>query len=111
MQLFSLLDLASRLLELHRDDHGRGAEAGADLARRPRVLGALLEPAFYKESRRGAELAQGLAAIGQAHSYEEALDRARVFGQEQKFLIGARLMLARCRRGEAGEAYACWPRR
>ena len=63
------------------------------LARYPEVMDAVLEPSFFgalpDEAELGAELT---APIKQAHSYEDFLDRIRMFGQEQMFLIGARIL-------------------
>jgi glutamate-ammonia-ligase adenylyltransferase len=41
----------------------------------------------------------------EARSYEDALDRARIFGQEQKFLIGVRILTGSVSVAEAGFAY------
>ena len=106
-QLFALLISHPRLLELIATITGAAPKLARTLARRPRVLGALLEPAFYEEMPERADLAARLGEqLADAHSYEEALDRARVFGQEQKFLIGARLVAGALSARRAGEAYA-----
>ncbi|MGA8172795.1 MAG: bifunctional [glutamine synthetase] adenylyltransferase/[glutamine synthetase]-adenylyl-L-tyrosine phosphorylase, partial [Methylocystis sp.] len=107
VQLFSLLVAHPRLLELVAKIMGAAPKLAFTLARRPRVLGALLEPAFYKDTPGAEDLSARLAAqFAEAHSYEDELDRARIFGQEQKFLIGVRLLTRALSAQEAGRAYA-----
>jgi len=107
VQLFSLLVSQPRLLELIARIMGAAPKLAFTIARRPRVLGALLEPAFYRDSPSAEDYSARLAAhFGEARSYEEALDRARIFGQEQKFLIGVRLLTGALSTQEAGRAYA-----
>jgi glutamate-ammonia-ligase adenylyltransferase len=107
VQLFSLLVAQPRLLELIAKIMGAAPKLAFTLARRPRVFGALLEPAFYREAPGAEDLSARLAAqFGEARSYEDELDAARVFGQEQKFLIGVRLLTGALSAQEAGRAYA-----
>jgi [glutamine synthetase] adenylyltransferase / [glutamine synthetase]-adenylyl-L-tyrosine phosphorylase len=63
----------------------------------PRVIGTL--PAV------GATRALIATEIQAAHEYEDALDRVRVVGSEQSFLIGARSLSGAIRPSEAGGAY------
>ncbi len=107
VQLFSLLVSHPNLLDLLTQIMGAAPGLARTIAQRPRVLGALLEPAFFREQPAGAELAQRLKAqFAQARSYEDGLDRARIFGQEQKFLIGVRVITDALSPQEAGHAYA-----
>ena len=107
VQLFSLLVAQPRLLELIARIMGAAPKLAFTLARRPRVLGALLEPAFYRDAPGAEDLSARLAAqFAEARSYEDELDRARIFGQEQKFLIGVRLLTGALSAQEAGRAYA-----
>jgi glutamate-ammonia-ligase adenylyltransferase len=107
VQLFSLLAAHPRLLRLLAAILGAAPKLAQTLSRRPRLLGALLEPGFFEtpsgEEALGARLA---AQLSEARSYEEALDRARVFGQEQKFLVGVRLLSGGLAPLQAGRAYA-----
>jgi glutamate-ammonia-ligase adenylyltransferase len=63
------------------------------LARYPEAMDALLEPTFFgalpDETKLEAELAR---SIKEARSYEDFLDRLRLFSQEQMFLVGARVL-------------------
>jgi glutamate-ammonia-ligase adenylyltransferase len=107
VQIFSLLASQPRLLRLLAAILGAAPKLAETISRRPRVLDALLEPAFFETVPGEAELADRLAAqFAQARSYEDALDRARIFGQEQKFLVGVRVLTGALSVGEAGLAYA-----
>lgn len=106
VQLFSLLVSQPRLLKLLAAILGAAPNLAQTISRRPRVLGALLEPAFFESAPTQADLAQRLATqFAEARSYEDALDRARIFGQEQKFLVGVRVLTGSLSVTEAGEAY------
>lgn len=106
VQLFSLLVSQPRLLNLLAAIMGAAPKLSQTISRRPRVLDALLEPAFFETVPDEAELTQRLAAqFAEARSYEDALDRARIFGQEQKFLIGVRVLTGSLSVAEAGQAY------
>ncbi len=106
VQLFSLLAAQPRLLTLLAAIMGAAPKLSQTVARRPRVLDALLEPAFFETVPTQEELAQRLARqFTESRSYEDALDRARIFGQEQKFLIGVRVLTGSVSVAEAGLAY------
>ncbi len=107
VQLFSLLVAQPRLLNLLAAILGAAPKLAGTISRRPRVLGALLEPAFFDAAPSEDDLAARLdVQFAEAVSYEDALDRARIFGQEQKFLIGVRVLTGTLSVGDAGRAYA-----
>ena len=65
-----------------------------------------MEPAFFETVPTQANSEERLASqFAEARSYEDALDRARIFGQEQKFLIGVRILTGSVSVAEAGFAY------
>ncbi len=106
VQLFSLLVSQPRLLKLLAAITGAAPKLSATISKRPRVLDALMEPAFFVTVPSDAELRERLALqFAEARSYEDALDRARIFGQEQKFLIGVRVLTGSVSVTEAGAAY------
>jgi glutamate-ammonia-ligase adenylyltransferase len=77
------------------------------LARYPHVIDPLLEPGFFGSLPDEAKLrSEWERAIGQNTSYEDFLDRIRMFGQEQMFLIGARILSETVSAEQAGEAFA-----
>ena len=70
-------------------------------------MDALIDPSFFGALPDEAELAAGSTARSQqAASYEDFLDRIRMFGQEQMFLIGARILSGTVSAEQAGEAFA-----
>jgi glutamate-ammonia-ligase adenylyltransferase len=77
------------------------------LARHPQVMDGLIDPAFFGALPDEAKLkAQLSASLGESSAYEDFLDRARLFGQEHMFLIGARILSGTLSAGQAGEAFA-----
>lgn len=107
VQLFSLLAANPKLLTLLSAILGVSPKLAETISRRPRIFGALLEPEFYKQTPSRAELIERFSLqINAAGSYEEKLDRARIFGQEQRFLIGVRIITGSISVAEAGAAYA-----
>jgi glutamate-ammonia-ligase adenylyltransferase len=77
------------------------------LARYPEAMDALLEPSFFGALPDEAKLAANLKlTLGESASYEDLLDRLRMFGQEQMFLIGARILSGTVSAEQAGEAFA-----
>jgi [glutamine synthetase] adenylyltransferase / [glutamine synthetase]-adenylyl-L-tyrosine phosphorylase len=77
------------------------------LARHPQVMDALLDPAFFGALADEGKLTEELAAsLEQAGTYEDVLDRVRIFGQEQMFLIGTRILSGSLSAAQAGEAFA-----
>lgn len=54
------------------------------IARRPRLLDAVLDPGFFGTVPTPAQLKDLVAnALAQATDYQDALDRARIVGREQ----------------------------
>ncbi|MEO9776598.1 bifunctional [glutamine synthetase] adenylyltransferase/[glutamine synthetase]-adenylyl-L-tyrosine phosphorylase [Roseibium sp.] len=93
VQLFSLLRSNPQLLTLLATTMGAAPRMAETVSRRVHVLDAVLDPAFFGAMPSVEEFRQGLdRTLSQARFYEEALDRARIFTQEQQFLIGLRLI-------------------
>jgi [glutamine synthetase] adenylyltransferase / [glutamine synthetase]-adenylyl-L-tyrosine phosphorylase len=107
IQLFALLQANPELMRLVAAIVGSAPRLARILSRRRRVIDAVLDPgimgAVPSEGEVAALVAQELA---ETHSFEEALDRARVVGGEQMFLIGARLLTGIVSAEKAGGAYA-----
>ncbi|TCT07591.1 bifunctional [glutamine synthetase] adenylyltransferase/[glutamine synthetase]-adenylyl-L-tyrosine phosphorylase [Aquabacter spiritensis] len=80
---------------------------GETLARRPSLMDALLDPAFFDTLPDAAALAVALdRLLDTAESDEDQLDRVRRFRQEQHVLIGVRVVSGTLPAERAGEAYA-----
>ena len=89
-----------------------GARHRAAARRQPRAVSAgawmrSIDPSFFGALPEEAELAAGLdRSLQQAGSYEDFLDRIRMFAQEQMFLIGTRILSGTVSAEQAGEAFA-----
>jgi glutamate-ammonia-ligase adenylyltransferase len=106
-RLFSLLKQNPDLVTLVALTLGTAPRLADILARYPEAMDALLEPTFFgalpDEAKLEAELAR---SIEEARSYEDFLDRLRLFSQEQMFLIGARVLSDTVTAEQAGGAFA-----
>lgn len=107
VQLFSMLLANPELMHLVALIMGSAPRLGRILSSRRRVIDAVLDPGIMgvvpSEGEVAAMVAEELASAG---SYEEALDRARVTGGEQMFLIGVRLLTGLIAADRAGDAFA-----
>lgn len=107
VQIFSLMCTQPSLLRLLAQIMGAAPKLAETIGRRPRVIDALMEPAFYDVVPSEPDLdARLVASFAEARDYEDVLDRARIFGQEQMFLIGVRVLTGTLSAVQAGEAYA-----
>ena len=108
VQLFSLLRANPSLLRLVADIMGTAPRLARILSRRRRLLDAVLDPRTFACAARAADELDALIAaeIGQAQDFQEMLDRARVVGSEQIFLIGVRVLSGGINANQAGGAYA-----
>jgi [glutamine synthetase] adenylyltransferase / [glutamine synthetase]-adenylyl-L-tyrosine phosphorylase len=106
IQLFSLLRANPNLLDLIAAIMGSAPRLARILSRRRRLIDAVLDPRVLGTLPSAADTQALIASeVGRAFGYEEALDRARVVGNEQAFLIGVRSLSWAIRSGEAGGAY------
>ena len=77
------------------------------LARQPQLVDGLIDPRFFGAMPDRRELSLRLAAtLEDANSYEEFLDRLRLFGQESLFLIGTRILSGTVTAPQASTAFA-----
>ena len=107
LQLFSLLAANPSLLRLIVDIMGTAPRLARILGRRPRLLDAVLDPGFFGAVPTPAKLKElVVAALSEATDYQDALDRARIVGREQAFLIGVRVISGTLSARQAGVAYA-----
>ncbi|GAA0783991.1 bifunctional [glutamine synthetase] adenylyltransferase/[glutamine synthetase]-adenylyl-L-tyrosine phosphorylase [Roseibium denhamense] len=107
VQLFSLLRSNPHLLTLLATAMGAAPRMADTVSKRVHVLDAVLDPAFFGAMPSVREFRVGLdRTLSQARFYEEALDRARIFTQEQQFLIGLRLISDTLSSGRVGYALA-----
>jgi len=106
-RLFVLLSQSRNLVALVALILGAAPRLGDMLARQPQIMDGLIDPRFFGAMPDQRELSERLAATLQdAGSYEEFLDRLRLFGRESLFLIGTRILSGTVSAQQAGIAFA-----
>jgi [glutamine synthetase] adenylyltransferase / [glutamine synthetase]-adenylyl-L-tyrosine phosphorylase len=106
-RLISLLSQNRELVALVALILGAAPRLGDMLARQPQIMDGLIDPRFFGAMPDQRELSARLAAtLADANSYEEFLDRLRLFGQESLFLIGTRILSGTVSASQAGVAFA-----
>jgi glutamate-ammonia-ligase adenylyltransferase len=107
VQLFSLFCSHPALLDLLAMVLGVAPRLAETVGRRPHVFDTLMDPTFFDAVPDEEELDRTLAfTLGEARDFEDLLDRARIFGQEQRFLVGIRVLTGTLSAAAAGNAYA-----
>ena len=106
-RLLSLLRQHPDLIALIGLVLGSAPRLADSLAQFPEVMDAVIDPSFFGALPEQSELGAALErSLSQAGSYEEFLDRIRIFAQEQMFLIGIRILSGTASADQAGEAFA-----
>ncbi|HJZ21549.1 MAG TPA: bifunctional [glutamine synthetase] adenylyltransferase/[glutamine synthetase]-adenylyl-L-tyrosine phosphorylase, partial [Bradyrhizobium sp.] len=106
-RLISLLSQNRDLVALVALVLGAAPRLGDMLARQPQIMDGLIDPRFFGAMPDRRELSARLAAtLADADSYEDFLDRLRLFGQESLFLIGTRILSGTVSAQQAGTAFA-----
>ncbi len=106
-RLFLLLSQNRDLVALVALILGAAPRLGDMLARQPQIMDGLIDPRFFGAMPDRRELSTRLAAtLEDAHSYEEFLDRLRLFGRESLFLIGTRILSGTVSAQQASIAFA-----
>jgi [glutamine synthetase] adenylyltransferase / [glutamine synthetase]-adenylyl-L-tyrosine phosphorylase len=106
-RLISLLSQNPDLVALAALILGAAPRLGDMLARQPQIMDGLIDPRFFGAMPDQKELSQRLAAtLKDADSYEDFLDRLRLFGQESLFLIGTRILSGTVSAQQASTAFA-----
>lgn len=106
-RLISLLSQNPDLVALVALILGAAPRLGDTLARQPQIMDGLIDPRFFGAMPDQRELSARLAAtLKDADSYEDFLDRLRLFGQESLFLIGTRILSGTVSAQQASVAFA-----
>jgi glutamate-ammonia-ligase adenylyltransferase len=106
-RLITLLSQNRDLVALVALVLGAAPRLGDMLARQPQLMDGLIDPRFFGSMPDQRELSERLAAtVKDADSYEEFLDRLRLFGQESLFLIGSRILSGTVSAQQASIAFA-----
>jgi glutamate-ammonia-ligase adenylyltransferase len=107
VQLFSLLKANPALMRLIADIMGTAPRLARILSRRRRLLDAVIDPRTFAAPPSAGELDETIRAeLALAVDEQDVLDRARVIGSEQAFLIGVKVLSGAINASEAGDAYA-----
>jgi glutamate-ammonia-ligase adenylyltransferase len=106
VQLFALLRNHSQLRDLLVQLMASAPRMAESVIHRAHVMDALIDPAFADDvTRREVLVAKVDAFLGEARDYQEVIDRARIIGQEQQFLIAAGLLSGTVTARQAGEQF------
>ncbi len=106
-RLISLLSQNRDLVALVALILGAAPRLGDMLARQPQIMDGLIDPRFFGAMPDQKELSARLATtLKDAASYEDFLDRLRLFGQESLFLIGTRILSGTVSAQQASVAFA-----
>lgn len=107
VQLFSLIsnnEHLCRLLVLFMASAPRLAE---EVIHRAHIVDGVIDPTFAEELSRPEDLADKVENfLSEAKSFEDLIDRARIIGQEKKFLISAGLVAGTIDAQAAGVQFA-----
>jgi [glutamine synthetase] adenylyltransferase / [glutamine synthetase]-adenylyl-L-tyrosine phosphorylase len=107
VQLFSLLKQNPGLLDLVAQIMGTAPRLARVLGKSRRVLDAVLDPGFFGTLNSAESLRRIFESeFGLAPEFQAFLDRTRVVGGEQAFLIGVRVLTGTIGPESAGGAYA-----
>ena len=107
VQLFSLLKANPALMRLLADIMGTAPRLARILSRRRRLLDAVIDPQTFAALPQAGELDAAIRTeLAAAVDEQDVLDRARIVGSEQAFLIGVKVLSGAVTASEAGEAYA-----
>ncbi|UXN70086.1 bifunctional [glutamine synthetase] adenylyltransferase/[glutamine synthetase]-adenylyl-L-tyrosine phosphorylase [Devosia neptuniae] len=106
VQLFALLRSHPHLRTLLVQLLASAPRMAEAVIHRAHVMDGLIDPAFANDvTHRDVLVAKVDAFLAEARSYEEIIDRARIIGQEQKFLIAAGLLSGTVSASGAGEQF------
>jgi len=107
VQLFSLLRANPQFIELIANILGAAPRLASELSRRPQMLDAVLEPTFFDELPGQKEFTDKISqTVPGDLNFDQVLDQCRVFGREQMFRIGVRILSDTMSAHEAGKAYS-----
>lgn len=109
VQLLALLDARPAFLDLLARILSVAPRLADDLARRPALMDALIEPRFavpLANDPPGAQRAELVERLSIASSFEQRLNAARRFHREEAFRIDVQVLEGQANAAEAGVAHA-----
>ncbi|WP_052731845.1 bifunctional [glutamine synthetase] adenylyltransferase/[glutamine synthetase]-adenylyl-L-tyrosine phosphorylase [Devosia geojensis] len=106
VQFFALLRSHPQLMTLLVQFMASAPRMAEAVIRRAHVMDGLIDPAFADDVTRREVLIQKVDAfLKEGRTYEEVIDRARIIGQEQRFMICAGLLSGTIGARAAGEQF------
>ncbi|MBD8065311.1 bifunctional [glutamine synthetase] adenylyltransferase/[glutamine synthetase]-adenylyl-L-tyrosine phosphorylase [Devosia sp. PTR5] len=106
VQLFALLRNHAQLRTLLVQFMSSAPRMAEAVIHRAHVMDGLIDPAFAEDvTHRDVLVGKVDAFLADALSYEDLIDRARIIGQEQKFLVAAGLLSGTVSAAGAGEQF------
>lgn len=106
VQLFALLRNHAQLRSLLVQFMASAPRMAEAVIHRAHVVDGLIDPAFATDvTHRDVLVAKVDSFLADARTYEELIDRARIIGQEQKFLVAAGLLSGTVSATVAGEQF------
>jgi glutamate-ammonia-ligase adenylyltransferase len=106
-QLFAVLRNNPELLSVLATILSAAPRLAETFTRRPHVVDTLLDPSSAGDAASRSELEARLEqSLREARRYEEALDRARAFVAERRFLISVGLLNGALAPADAGQAFS-----
>ncbi len=106
VQMFALLRNHEQLRQLLLDFMSSAPRLAEAVIHRAHVVDGLIDPSFAGDIATSESLVASVDAfLADARSYEDLIDRARIIGQEQKFLIAAGLVGGALSAEQAGRQF------
>lgn len=106
VQMFALLHNHEVLAQLLIDFMASAPRLAEAVIHRAHVMDGLIDPSFAGDIAQSESLVASVDAfLADARSYEDMIDRARIIGQEQKFLIAAGLVGGALSAEQAGRQF------
>lgn len=106
VQMFALLRNHEHLRQLLLDFMSSAPRLAEAIIHRAHVVDGLIDPSFAGDVATSDPLVASVDAfLADARSYEDLIDRARIIGQEQKFLIAAGLVGGALSAEQAGRQF------
>ncbi|HZY12374.1 MAG TPA: bifunctional [glutamine synthetase] adenylyltransferase/[glutamine synthetase]-adenylyl-L-tyrosine phosphorylase [Beijerinckiaceae bacterium] len=106
VELFSILRANKAVRDLFGDVLGSAPRLASILAQRPHLLDAAIDPQFLQAAIDIAPYEMRAQRVLEAATFEIFLDQARIFAQEEGFLIGIRVLSGVLDPLDAGGAYS-----
>lgn len=107
VQIFSLIKSNPSILSLLTMLLGAAPQLVETITKRPQVFDALIDPGCVGAVPDHAEMRERVdGMLGEATYYEDLLDRARIVGKEQQFLIAVRYLSGAISAKAAGRAFS-----